>query len=100
MTAVNPKERTMQMAKNEKNPLVGKEVWTLVITNDYEKGETTSAVFTSFQKALNAAKTEFKEHDLMEYWEDAKMELKEQFFFHDPDLFNGDRFLIECVRIS
>lgn len=88
------------MAKNKKNPLVGKEVWTLVITNDYGNGETTSAVFASFQKALNAAKTEFKEHDLMEYWEDAKKELKEQFFYRNPNLFNGDRFLIECVKIS
>jgi hypothetical protein len=88
------------MAKKETNPLVGKEVWTLVITNDYEKGETTSAVFTSFQKALDAAETEFKERDLMEYWEDAKTQLRDQFFFRDPDLFNGDRFLIECVKIS
>ena len=88
------------MAKKETNSLVGKEVWTLVITNDYEKGETTSAVFTSFQKALDAAETEFKERDLMEYWEDAKTQLRDQFFFRDPDLFNGDRFLIECVKIS
>lgn len=87
------------MAKKEKNPLVGKEVWTLVITNDYGNGETTSAVFTSFRKALNAAETEFKERDLMEYWKDAKKELMNQFFFRDPDLFNGDRFLIECVKI-
>ena len=87
------------MAKKEKNPLVGKEVWTLVITNDYGIGETTSAVVTSFQKALNAAKTEFKERGLMEYWEDAKKELKEQFFYRNPDLFNGDRFLIDCVKI-
>lgn len=88
------------MAKKEKNPLVGKEVWTLVITNDYGVSETTSSVHTSFQKALNAAKVEFKERDLMEHWEKAKKELKEQFFFRDPDLFNGDRFLIECVKIS
>lgn len=86
------------MAK--KNPLVGKEVWTLVITNDYGISETTSSVHTSFQKALNAAKVEFRERDLMEYWENAKKELKEQFFFRDPCLFNGDRFLIECVKIS
>ena len=86
------------MAK--KNPLVGKEVWTLVITNDYGISETTSSVHTSFQKALNAAKVEFSERDLMEYWENAKKELKEQFFFRDPCLFNGDRFLIECVEIS
>lgn len=86
------------MAK--KNPLVGKEVWTLVITNDYGISGTTSSVHTSFQKALNAAKVEFRERDLMEYWENAKKELKEQFFFRDPCLFNGDRFLIECVKIS
>ena len=92
----------MKKKKNaKKNPLVGKEVWTLVITNDYGSGiVTASAVFTSFQKALNAAKTEFKEHNLMEYWEDAKTELKDQFFFHDPCLFHGDRFIIECVSIS
>ena len=88
------------MAKNKKNPLIGKEVWTLVITNDYGVSETTSSVHTSFQKALNAAKTEFKEHGLMEYWEDAKKELKEQFFFRDPDLFNGNRFIIDCIKIS
>ena len=35
----------------------------------------------------------------MEYWKDAKKELMNQFFFRDPDLFNGDRFLIECVKI-
>ena len=87
------------MAKNAKNPLVGKEVWTLVITNDYGISETTSSVHTSFQKALNAAKVEFRERDLMEYWENAKKELKEQFFFRDPCLFNGNRFLIECVKI-
>lgn len=86
------------MAK--KNPLVGKEVWTLVITNDYGISGTTSSVHTSFQKALNAAKVEFRERDFMEYWENAKKELKEQFFFRDPCLFNGDRFLIECVKIS
>lgn len=86
------------MAK--KNPLVGKEVWTLVITNDYGISETTSSVHTSLQKALNAAKVEFRERDLMEYWKNAKKELKEQFFFRDPCLFNGDRFLIECVKIS
>lgn len=88
------------MAKKEKNPLVGKEVWTLVITNDYGVSETTSSVHTSFRKALNAAKLEFKERDLMEYWDKAEKDLKEQFFFRDPNLFNGDRFLIECVKIS
>lgn len=88
------------MTKNKKNPLVGKEVWTLVITNDYGVSETTISVHTSFRKALNAAKLEFKEHDLMEYWGNAEKELKEQFFFHDPDIFNGARFLIDCVKIS
>lgn len=88
------------MAKKEKNPLVGKEVWTLVITNDYGVSPTTSSVHTSLQKALNAAKVEFMERDLMEYWESAKKELKEDFFFRDPYLFNGSRFLIECVKIS
>lgn len=87
------------MAKNKKNPLVGKEVWTLVITGDYGRGETTSAVFTSFQKALNAVETEFKEHGLMDYWEDAKKELKEQFFYRNPDFFKSDCFLIERVKI-
>lgn len=87
------------MAIKEKNPLVGQYVWTLVITNDYGVSETTSSVHTSFRKALNAAKTEFKEHGLMEYWEDAKKELKEQFFYRNSNLFNGDRFLIECVKI-
>lgn len=86
------------MAK--KNPLVGKEVWTLVITNDYGISETTSSVHTSFQKALNAAKVEFREADLMEYWENAKKDLKEQLFFWDPYIFNGNRFFIECVKIS
>ena len=87
------------MAKKEKNPLVGKEVWTLVITNDYGVSETTCGVYTSFRKALHAAKIEFKEQGLMAYWEDAKKELKEQMFFRDPALFNGDRFLIEEVAI-
>ena len=83
-----------------KNPMVGKEVWVLTITNDYGHGETTTAVFTSLQKALNAAKTEFKEHDCMEKWDAAKQELKEQFYWRDPNLFNGDRFLIDCVNIG
>ena len=87
------------MAKKEKNPLVGKEVWTLVITNDYGASVTTISVHTSFRKALNAAKVEFKERDLMEYWDGAKKELTEQYFFYNPDLFNGDRFLIECCEI-
>lgn len=85
--------------KVEKNPLVGKEVWTLVIANDYGVSPTTISAHTSFQKALNAAKLEFKERDLMEFWDDAKKELKEQFYFRDPCLFNGDRFIIDCVKI-
>lgn len=85
--------------KAKKNPLVGKEVWTLVITNDYTVSPTTVSVHTSFQKALNAARLEFKERDLMEFWDEAKTDLKEQFYFRDPDLFNGDRFLIDCVKI-
>lgn len=89
------------MAKNEKNPLVGKEVWTLAIASDYGIAPTTVtvSVHTSFRKALNAAKLEFKEHDLMEFWDDAKKELNEQFYFRDPDLFNGSRFIIDCVKI-
>lgn len=86
--------------KVEKNPLVGKEVWTLVITNDYGISATTVSVHTSFRKALNAARLEFKERDLMEFWDGAKKDLMEQFYFHDPDLFNGDRFLIDCIKIS
>lgn len=88
------------MAKTKKNPLVGQEVWTLAIANDYGVKETTISVHTSFQKALNAAKVEFREKGLMEYWDEAKKELKEQFFYRNPDLFNGDRFLIDCVKIS
>lgn len=88
------------MAKKEKNPLAGKKVWTLVITNDYGISGTTVSVHTSLRKVLNAAKLEFKERDLMEFWDNAKNDLKEQFYFRDPDLFNGDRFLIDCVKIS
>lgn len=84
---------------SKKNPLIGKEVYVLTITNDYGKAETSTSVFTSFQKALNAAKVEFHEKGLMEYWDEAKKELKEQFFYRNPDLFNGDRFLIDCVKI-
>jgi len=88
------------MAKTKKNPLVGQEVWTLTIANDYGVKETTISVHTSFQKALNAAKVEFREHGLMEYWEGARRSLKYNWFFRDSSLFNGDRFLIDCVKIS
>ena len=86
--------------KTETNPLVGNEVWTLTIVNDYGVSETSVSIYTSFRKALNAARLEFKEHDLMDYWEKAKKELKEQWFFRDAQLFNGDRFLIDCHLIA
>lgn len=82
-----------------KNPLIGKEVWILTITNDYGVGETTTAAFTSFRKAMNAAKTEFECRNIMEDWEDAKKDLTEQYFYRDPQIMNGDRFLIDCIKI-
>lgn len=88
------------MSKTKKNPLVGKEVWTLVITNDYGIAPTTISVHTSFQKALNAAKLEFKKNNLMEFWDNAKKDLKEWTYFHESDLFNGARFLIDCIKIA
>ena len=86
----------------KKNPLVGKTVWTLTIVREYDHGywESTASVHTSLDGAINCAKTEFKEHGLMEYWYDAKRELEEQFFYDDPAVLDGGCFIIDCVRIS
>ena len=86
--------------KAKKNPLVGKEVWTLVITNDYDNGVTTCGVYTSLQKAINAAKVEFRVYGNMEYWDEAKKELRSHLFYRNERLFNGDSFIIDVTKIA
>lgn len=62
-----------------KNPLVGQDVWTVVVEGDI----TSAAVFTSFRKAMNYIKFEFREHDILrDEWEDAHAELKSQWYYH------------------
>ena len=98
----NKNNKNNKKPSAKKNPLVGKTVWTLTIVETFDRGdpESTVSVHTSLGGAINSAKTEFMVHDLMEYWYDAKRELKEQFFYNDPAVLDGGCFIIDCVRIS
>ena len=81
--------------KKPRNELVGKRVWVLVITHD---GMNFTSAYTTLRKVLNSIKCEFAEQGLLEYWDKAKEELKDQWFFHDPSI-SPDTFLIDCTYI-
>ncbi len=78
------------MKKNtKKNPMVGKKVYTLTITPTVEGRCTTSEVFTSLSKAIDAARREYDEAGYLSetYWKDMKKELKDYYFFYEPTMF-------------
>lgn len=54
-------------------------------------------MFTSFRKAMNYIKAEFREHGLIDEWEDAHAELKSQWYYHST--WANLTFIISVNRI-
>lgn len=89
------------MKNTKKNPIVGKKVYTLTIVPTVAWRCTTIEVYTSFRKAINAARREYKNAGYVSdmVWKDMEKELNEMNYFYNPAMFSGDKFLIDSVTI-
>lgn len=90
------------MKKNtKKNPMVGKEVWILTYSPTSFTRYASTEVFTSRVKAVNEVKKvlEGSGYFSCALWEEVKSKLMTRGLFYRPDLFVGDKIIIDSATI-